>query len=216
MADILRKIKDWDFSNKDSSITMNLDYCELAEITDIVDRKIWFVDDVNEDIIRTVVYNIIRYNALDKGIPTEERKPIILYISSPGGSVYDGLGLVSAIQTSITPIKTVCLSQACSMGLIIFLAGHERYCMPNSIFLMHEGSEGVWGDSSSKVAETVTFHSNSLSKKIEEIILSNTKITKKQYKDKYKTEWYFLDEEAKKYGIVDYIIGKDCDIDAVI
>ena len=216
MADILQKIKDWDLTNKDSSITMNLDYTELTEISDVVDRKLWFIGEVDENIIGTMVYNILRYNAMDKDILVEKRKPIYLYISSPGGSVYDGLGLISAIQTSITPIYTVCLSQACSMGLIVFLSGHKRYCMPNSIFLMHEGDEGIWGDSSSKVAETITFHSGPLAKKIEDIILSKTKITKKQYKDKYKTEWYFLCEEAKELGITDYIIGEDCELDEIL
>lgn len=216
MTDILQKIKNWDFTSKDSSITLNLDYVELAEISDVVDRKLWFVGEVTEEIIETIVYNILRYNTQDKDIPVEKRKPILLYISSPGGSVYDGLSLVSAIQTSITPVYTINLGQACSMGSIIFLVGHKRYCMPNSIFLIHEGEEGIWGDSSSKVAETINFHSRSLAKMIEEIILSKTNITKKQYKDKYKTEWYFLSEEAKKLGVVDYIIGKDCDLNSII
>ena len=216
MADILQKIKDWDFTSKDSSVTMNLDYTELAEISDVIDRKLWLIDEINENIIGNIVYSILRYNAEDKGKSVEKRKPIYLYISSPGGDVYEGLGLVSAIQASITPIKTICLGQACSMALIIFLSGHERYCMPNSIFLMHEGTEGIWGDSSSKVAETITFHSGSLAKKIEEIILSKTNITKKQYKEKYKIEWYFLSDEAKKLGITDYIINQDCDLDNIV
>ena len=216
MADILQKIKNWDFTNKDSSVTMNLDYTELAEISDVIDRKLWLIDEINENIIGNIVYSILRYNAEDKGKSVEKRKPIYLYISSPGGDVYEGLGLVSAIQASITPIKTICLGQACSMALIIFLSGHERYCMPNSIFLMHEGTEGIWGDSSSKVAETITFHSGSLAKKIEEIILSKTNITKKQYKEKYKIEWYFLSDEAKKLGITDYIINQDCDLDNIV
>ena len=216
MADILQKIKDWNLTSKDSSVTMNLDYTELAEISDVVDRKLWLIDEINENIIGNIVYSILRYNAEDKGKPIEKRKPIYLYISSPGGDVYEGLGLVSVIQTSITPIKTICLGQACSMALIIFLSGHERYCMPNSIFLMHEGTEGIWGDSSSKVAETITFHSGSLAKKIEEIILSKTNITKKQYKEKYKIEWYFLSDEAKKLGITDYVIDLDCDLDNII
>ena len=216
MADILQKIKNWDFTSKDSSVTMNLDYTELAEISDVIDRKLWLIDEINENIIGNIVYSILRYNAEDKGKSVEKRKPIYLYISSPGGDVYEGLGLVSAIQASITPIKTICLGQACSMALIIFLSGHERYCMPNSIFLMHEGTEGIWGDSSSKVAETITFHSGSLAKKIEEIILSKTNITKKQYKEKYKIEWYFLPDTAKKYGFTDYIIGEDCEIDEIL
>lgn len=215
MADILKKIKDWDFTNKDSSVTINLDYCELAEISDVVDRKIWFTGEVNEDIINTVVYNIIRYNTIDKGTPTEKRKPIYLYISSPGGSVYDGLSLCSAIDTSITPVYTINIGECCSMGLIIYLVGNKRYTMPNSIFLMHDGSAYGY-DSSAKLKDRVDFDSGTLADHIRDIILNHTSLTKKQYDERYRKEWYFMADESKKYGFTDYIIGKDCNIDEIL
>ena len=215
MTDILKKIKNWDFTNKDSSIQLGLDYSELAEVSDIVDRKIWFVDEVNEYVISSVAYNILRYNALDKGIPVKERKPIILYINSPGGSVFDGMGLVSAIQTSKTPVYTINLANCCSMGLIIFLVGHKRYTMPNSIFLMHEGYSGTY-DASSKARETITFETGPLADAIKKTILDKTKLTPKEYDKRYKEEWYFLPDIAKKYGFTDYIIGEDCDLDEII
>lgn len=215
MADILQKIKDWDFTSKDSSVTINLDYVELAEISDVVDRKIWFTDEVDSNIINSVVYNIFRYNTIDKGKPIKDRKPIILYLSSPGGSVFDGMGVVSAIQTSKTPIYTVNVGQCCSMCLILYLVGHKRYSMPNSIFLMHEGYSGTY-DATSKARETIAFEANQLAELEKNIILEKTFLTKKEYEKRYKEEWYFLPEESKKYGFTDYIIGQDCDIDEII
>ncbi len=215
MTDILQKIKDWDFSNKDSSITLNLDYVELAEISDVVDRKIWFTGEIDADVINTVVYNILRYNTQDKGKPENKRKPILLYLSSPGGSVYDGLSLCSAIQASKTPVYTICVGECCSMGLIIYLVGHKRYSMPNSIFLMHDGSEYAF-DSSAKLKDRVDFNTGILADHMRDTILKHTKLTKKQYDDKYRKEWYFMAEESKKYGFTDYIIGEDCDIDEII
>lgn len=215
MADILQKIKNWDFTSKDSSVTMNLDYTELSEISDVVDRKLWFVSDVDESVIGTIVYNILRYNALDKGIPAEKRKPIYLYISSPGGEVMTGLGLVSAIQTSITPVYTVVIAEACSMGLVLSIVGHKRYCMPNAVYLMHDGSTGVI-DSSAKARDRISFDCGDLAERLKKIILENTNLTKKQYDDKYRQEWYFLPETAKKYGFTDYIIGEDCEIGEIL
>lgn len=215
MTDIFKKIKDWDLTNKDANITLSLDYTELSSIGDIVDRKLWFNDEVTEDTLDGIVYSILRFNAQDKGKPVEERKPILLYLNSPGGSVYDGTGVCDAIIASKTPIYTICLSNCCSMGLVIYLCGHKRYAMPNSIFLMHEGYGGDYG-ASSKVKEKVDFDSGKLSDSVKNIILSHTKLTKKQYEDKYRQEWYFLADEGKKYGFVDYIIGEDCDIDEII
>lgn len=215
MTDILQKIKNWDFTSKDSSITLNLDYVELAEISDVVDRKLWFVGEVTEEIIETIVYNILRYNTQDKDIPVEKRKPILLYISSPGGSVYDGLSLCSAIQTSKTPVYTINIGECCSMGLFVYLVGEKRYAMPNSVFLMHDGSEFAV-DSSAKLRDRVEFNTGVLAEHMRDILLKYTKLTKKQYEDKYRKEWYFMAEESKKYGFTDYIIGEDCELDEIL
>lgn len=215
MADILKKIKDWDFTSKDSNVTLSLDYVELAAVSDIVDRKLWFINEVDNGVIDTIVYNIMRYNSLDKGIPVEKRQPIYLYISSPGGSVYDGLSLCSAIETSKTPVYTVNVGECCSMGIFIYLVGAKRYAMPNSIFLMHDGSEFAY-DTSAKLKDRVDFNSGILADHMRDMVLKYTKLTKKQYDDKYRKEWYFMAEESKKYGFTDYIIGTDCDIDEVL
>ena len=215
MADILKKIKEWDFTNKDSSVTLNLDYAEIAAISDVVDRKMWFTDEVDANIIDTIVYNILRYNAIDKGIAEEERKPIILYVSSPGGSVYDGLSLCSAIEASKTPVYTVNVGECCSMGLFVYLVGKKRYTMPHSIFLMHDGSAFGY-DSSAKLKDRVDFDSGTLANHMRDIILNHTSLTKKQYEDKYRKEWYFMAQESKKFGFTDYIIGEDCDIDEIL
>lgn len=215
MTDILQKIKDWDFTDKEASVSMNIDYTELSGVDDILNRRIWFIDQVDDMAIDSVVYSILRYNAMDKGIPVEERKPIILYISSPGGDVTSGLGIVSAIQTSKTPVYTVALADAASMGLILAISGHKRFCMPNTVYLMHDGSTGVI-DSSGKALDRISFDCGELADRLKSIILNKTKLTKKQYDEKYRKEWYFLPDTAKKYGFVDYIVGEDCDIDEII
>ena len=215
MADILKKIKDWNFTNKDSSITLNLDYTELSDISDIVDRKIWLTDGFEDYTVNSVIYSILSYNAQDKGIPIEKRKPIILYMSCVGGNSYNALGLISAIETSITPVYTVVTSYALSNALVTAIMGVKRYCFPNTIYLMHDGSIAAI-DSTNKVRDLISFETGAMEDRYKNIILNHTTLTKKQYEDKYRQEWYFFPEEAKKYGFVDYIIGQDCDIDEVL
>lgn len=215
MTDILQKIKDWDFSAEESGITLNLDYIELAEISDIVERKIWFIGEIDEGVIESIVYNIIRYNTEDKGKPVEKRKPIIIYLNSIGGETISGMGLVSAIQTSITPVYTINMGQCSSIALVVFLSGHKRYTMPNSVFLMHEGFGGSY-DSISKAKETTLFFANQYEDVIKQLTIEKTALTKKDYEKKYKEEWFFLPEEAKKYRFVDEIIGKDCSLEEII
>ena len=215
MSDILKKIKDWDFTSKDSSISLNLNYIEIAEISDIVDRKLWYIGEIDDSVIETIIYNILRYNSIDKNIPIEKRKPIILYLNSVGGDTNSGLALLSAIKTSITPVYTVTIGKAESMALIVAISGHKRYSMPYTVYLMHDGLVGGV-DNTSRMRDRMTFETDDLEKKIKDIILEHTNLTKKQYDDKYRHEWYFLPEEAKKYGFTDYIIGEDCDINEII
>ena len=81
--------------------SFNYSYEDKFDIEDDEQRKIFINTEIDEWIIDTVVYAILRYNQIDKGKPVEERKPIYIYINSPGGSVIDGLSLVSIIKSII-------------------------------------------------------------------------------------------------------------------
>lgn len=197
------------------SVSWNFNYLDSLTMRDIEARKLWLTNDIDTEVITDVVYSIFQYNAEDKGLDVEERKPIYLYISTPGGSVFDGLALCSAIQSSKTPVYGICVGECCSMGLIVYVTCHKRYAMPNSIFLMHEGFAEI-GDNLSKAKERLYFEADTLADHIKNIILERTKLTKKQYADKYKQEWYFLADVSKEYGFTDYIVSLDCDIDEIV
>ena len=68
-------------------ITYNLSYTEKFDIEDYDNRRLFLNSEIDETIITSIAYHILRYNRLDKGLPIDQRKPIILYINSPGGSV---------------------------------------------------------------------------------------------------------------------------------
>ncbi len=191
-------------------------YClgDKFDIEDIEERKIFINCSIDEDVIESAVYHILRFNRMDKGLPREERKPIVLYINSPGGSVVDGYGLIDAITSSITPVYTVNQALCASMGFLIFIAGHKRYSMEHSEFLMHDGSTMGW-DSTAKMKDRMEFETIQLERMTKRYIMSHTKIDEKTYDEKYRVEWYFLPDEGKEIGVVDYIVGKDCTIDEI-
>ena len=201
---------------KQARKTMSISYTDVFDMEEI-DKRHLAINGPIEDggIFESVVYHIMRFNSQDKELPVEERKPIILYINSPGGSVTDGYGLIDAIITSKTPVYTVNQGICFSMGFLVFIAGHKRYSMPHAEFLMHDGSTAGW-DSMAKMKDRMDFETKQLEKMTKDYITSHTKISDEMYDEKYRVEWYFLPEEAKEMGVVDYIVGKDCDIDVII
>ena len=193
----------------------NLTYDDKFSKLDLEARHLYLNTDVDECCISDIVYSIIYYNMIDKGVPKEERKPIIIYINSPGGSVVDGYGVIDAITTSITPVYTVNLAQCASMGFLIFIAGHKRYSMPHAEFLMHDGSTAGW-DSTAKMRDRMEFETVQLEQMNKEFIMSRINIDDAKYNETYRVEWYFLPDEAKEIGAVDYIVGKDCLIEDIL
>lgn len=137
-------------------------------------------------------------------------------LTHQGGDVYSGYGLISAMQDSITPIYTINQGMCASMAFLIFLAGSKRYSMRNSTFLMHDGSNGAFIESASKLRDRIEYETGQLEQLTKKFVLEHTTIDDKFYDEKYRVEWYMLPEEAKSHRICDYIIGKDCTLDEII
>lgn len=194
---------------------VNLCIEDTYDIEETEGRRLYINCGIDEDVIDSVVWHILRYNRQDKGKPIKDRVPIKLYINSPGGSVVDGYGLIDAIITSKTPVWTINQAMCASMGFLIFIAGQRRYSMPHAEFLMHDGSTAGW-DSTAKMKDRMDFELNEVEAMTREYIIQHTNITEEMYKEKYRVEWYFLPKKAKEVGVVDYIVGEDCDIDEII
>lgn len=204
-------------SENEKKVKEIFNYCyeDKFEMEDSEGRRIYINYEIDSAIIDSAVYNILRYNRLDKDIPVEDRKPIIIYINSPGGSVSDGYSLIDAIRLSKTPVYTVNLALSASMGFLIFIAGHKRYTMPHAEFLMHDGSTMGY-DSTAKMRDRMEFETVELENETRKYIMSRTKIDDALYNEKYRCEWYFLPHKAKEIGAADYIIGEDCELDEII
>lgn len=117
--------------------------------------RVLFLTDVVDDVsVMKVIEDIIEINENDneeekkflvsyEGKPV--RKPIVLEIMSPGGTVRDGLALIATIEQSKTPVITRVNGYAYSMALTIFLAGHERHMSRHASLMYHQVSGGMYG-----------------------------------------------------------------------
>lgn len=187
---------------------------ELFYFQDLKQRKLYLTENVEQVSIGDIVKNILQYNREDYGLEVADRKPILLYIASNGGEVDSGFELIDVIMSSKTPVYTINLGYQYSMGFLIGLAGHRRYAMNHSKFLLHDGSNFIY-NSGAKAQDQMEFNRR-VEDRVKKYIISRSKLTSEEYDSKLRVEWYMFSDEAKEKGFVDYIIGRDCDIEEII
>ncbi len=166
-------------------------------------RILWLDTEVDNWFLEFGKY-IIMWNMEDHGKPLNERKPIRLLFFSPGGSIEINNAMIDIIRTSKTKIIGINMGMAHSAGCFIYLACHERYAMPNSVFLLHQCSGmfcGTYNEIVSQVAEYVREIDN-----LKSHITNNTSINEKTVDKNISTEWYVTATEALEYGICHKII----------
>lgn len=187
---------------------------ELFYLQDLKQRKLFLNSDIDQYTVADIVKHIMQINKEDKGIEPEKRKPILLYVTSNGGEIDSGFELIDVIMSSKTPVYTINLGYQYSMGFLIGLAGHKRYATRNAKFLHHDGTNVII-NSGTKAKDQMEFQ-DKIEARIKEYVIKKTKVTEDEYETHMRQEWYLFADEAKKYGMVDYIIGVDCDIDEVV
>jgi ATP-dependent Clp protease protease subunit len=165
-------------------------------IEGLKNRRIVLNQEIDATVIEFACLAIRNFNDEDKDTAIDERKPIELYISSPGGSVYDGFSLVNEIIVSKTPVHAICSGYCMSMAVAIYAAAHKRIAMPYTNFMIHEISAGAMGRNIE--IERVTKENKRLQKMYDEIITSRTKIEQKKLDSvkKNSLDWFFGAEEA--------------------
>ena len=200
---------------KPIDVCYNYDFTDKLLMGDLDNRHLLINDEIDASTIDIIVFHIIRYNKMDKGIPVDERKPILLFMNTVGGSVFDGFGVVDAIQRSVTPVYTINIALCASLGFDIFIAGKKRFAMPHSVFLMHDGAT-MMNDSTAKTKDVIDFICGQFAESTKQYVVDNTGISSEAYDDKYRKEWFFMADEAKRLHVVDYIIGEDYMLDDIL
>lgn len=174
-------------------------------------RTLILGEDVSQESVADLIKSIYEINLDDEEkeslLVEYERQPIHLILNTYGGSVYDGLALIGAIELSITPVVVTCLGSAMSMGLFILASGHHRRAHHLSTIMYHQISTGVW-DKLEGLKKDLA-EADRLEETCESILYLRTKIKKKELEGhkKSKSEWYMTAEEALRLGIIDEIIG---------
>ena len=170
------------------------------------ERKIIFNDNVDARIVNSIVHWIIKWNEEDDaaGLTGKDRKEIRIYITSNGGDVVSGFAAIDAVITSKTPVHTIAVGCAASMGILLLMAGHTSSAYENTVLLIHDGSLAVNG-SSRKAKSTMVFYEK-LDERVKKYILSNTEISEEKYDEKADDEWFMFADEALELGIIDQII----------
>lgn len=131
-------------------------------------------------------------------------KPIMLYITSDGGLVYQVFGAIDTIKSMKVPVHTICKGFVASAGTLLSLAGTKRYITENSYMLIHELSTGHWG----KFTHLTESFENSkqLMNHIKSYYLAKTKITAEELDEQLKKDISWNAEMCLEKGLVDEII----------
>ena len=182
-------------SNKAIDRDLYLNEVNIASITELT-KSINNINNIDEENIHLYEVYGNKYN----------RKPIRLFIDSPGGNVYQALGFVNIIENSKTPIHTIVTGYAASAGFLISLFGHKRFGHKYSSYMYHQLAYGAYGkfkDHQEDLEESERLHNLLCS-----IVVDKTKLKRKDLdkNDAKKKDWWMTSEEALKYGIIDQIL----------
>ena len=178
------------------------------------ERKIIINQEVSDDLLEKVCMMILRWNKDDKGLSQEKRNPICIYVNSSGGDVILSMNILDVIKNSITPVITVGFGICASMASYILASGHIRYCFNNTVVLYHDGQTG-YVSSGNKGKDIQKFY-DELDNRMAKFMIENTKMSAEFLEEIKDREYYIFADEAKKHGIVDKIIGIDCEIDEIL
>ena len=164
------------------------------------DRIIILGSEVNDQVANRICAQLLLLAAEDP------ERDIVLYINSPGGSVYSGMAIYDTMQFVDNDVATVAMGMAASMGQLLLCAGAKgkRYALPHARIMMHQPSGGIGGTAADiaiqaeqmlyvkkQMAERIAFHTGQTEEQIE--------------KDSDRDRW-FSAQEAKEYGFIDHVI----------
>ena len=166
------------------------------------ERIIFLVGPVNDNVSTLITAQLL---FLESENP---KKEINFYINSPGGLVTAGLGIYDTMQYINSPVSTLCIGQASSMGSFLLAAGEngKRYSLPNSRIMVHQPSAGFQGQ-----ATDIQIHAKeilSLKERLNKIYAKHTGKTVEAISEALERDHFMTAEDAKKFGLIDTVVEK--------
>ena len=164
------------------------------------DRIIFVGGVVEDEVANLIIAQLLFLQSEDAN------KDIYMYINSPGGVVTAGLAIYDTMQFLSTPVSTICIGQAASMGALLLCAGRKgkRFALPNSRIMIHQplgGSQGAATDIEIQTQEILR-----IKKLINEILVKHTGQPLAKIEKDTDRDFFMGADEAVKYGLIDEVI----------
>ncbi|MCL4214612.1 MAG: ATP-dependent Clp endopeptidase proteolytic subunit ClpP [Gemmatimonadales bacterium] len=166
----------------------------------LMDRIIFLGTPINDDVANMIIAQMLFLEADNPG------RDIHLYINSPGGSVSAGLAIYDTMQFLKSPVNTICMGLAASMGAFLLAAGHpgKRSALPHARVMIHQPSGGTQGTASD--IEIQAREIIYLRAKMNELMAKHTGRALEQIERDVDRDRFMSAEEAKAYGILDMVV----------
>ena len=169
----------------------------------MMDRIIFLGTEISDEVANIIQAQLLFLESVDR------KKDIQIYLNTPGGSIYAGLGIYDTMQYIQPDIATICTGIAASMGAVILCAGKEgkRSALKHSRVMIHQPMGSAYGQASE--IEITAREIQKLKKELYEIISFHTKQDfDKVWRDSDR-DYCMIANEAKDYGIIDEVLNKN-------
>lgn len=168
----------------------------------MMDRIIFLGVPISDDVANIIQAQMLFLES------TDPKRDIFIYINSPGGSVYAGLGIYDTMMYINPEVHTICTGMASSMAAIILCAGAKgkRSCLEHSRVMIHQPIGGAQGQASD--IEITAREIIKLKKELYQIISKHSEQSFEKVEQDSDRDYWMKAEEAKKYGMVDEVLGK--------
>jgi ATP-dependent Clp protease protease subunit len=173
----------------------------------LMDRIVFLGTPVNDDVANIIIAQLLFLTA------DNPERDIYLYINSPGGSVSAGLAIYDTIQFLKSPVNTICMGMAASMGAFLLSAGRKgkRFALPHSRIMIHQPSQNGGGGSASEIeiqAKEILY----LRSQLNDLMAKHTGQPISQIEKDTDRDRFMSAEEAKSYGLIDTVISNQTEI----
>jgi ATP-dependent Clp protease, proteolytic subunit ClpP len=165
------------------------------------DRIVFLGEPVTRDSANLVIAQLLHLESQDPD------KDISLYIDSPGGDVYAGLGILDTMNFIKPDVSTICVGMAASMGAVLLAAGAKgkRLALPNSMVMIHQPSSGVQGQQTD--IQIIADETKWIRQHLNELLSDYTGQPIEKVNVDTERDNYLRAHEACDYGLVDRVIS---------
>lgn len=166
----------------------------------MMDRIIFLGTDVNDYTANVIQAQLLFLDQADPG------KDVSIYINSPGGSVYAGLGIYDTMQYISSDVSTICTGMAASMAAVLLVAGAEgkRFALKHSRVMIHQPMGGAQGQASD--IEITAREIQKLKKELYTIISDHSGVAYDKVAKDSDRDYWMTATEAKEYGMIDEVL----------